>query len=182
MSNPEKLPIAMKGGLPDMAKGFMRGNVFEERDDLTRDNYAALDFKRWLHDGTGYRYRGTVASWKGSPPDLGADAPITESAADALESVLARSGASLRRDAVDKRVVEDVRKLSGRLIDSQREIGGWPPLRSTAPPADRDRDGMPDDWEKAHGLNPDDPADRNGDHDADGYTNLEEYLNSLCSS
>jgi len=37
---------------------------------------------------------------------------------------------------------------------------------------------MPDAWEKQHGFDPDDPADRNADADADGYTNLEEYLNS----
>jgi hypothetical protein len=42
--------------------------------------------------------------------------------------------------------------------------------------ADSDRDGMPDDWEIAHGLNPLDPADANLDSDGDGMTNLEEYL------
>ena len=52
--------------------------------------------------------------------------------------------------------------------------------RSLPSPADTDHDGMPDAWEKAHGLDPHDPADRNGDRDGDGYTNLEEYLNSLC--
>jgi hypothetical protein len=182
MSNPAKLPIAMKGGLPDMARGFMEGNIFEKRDDLTKDNYAALDFKRWLHEGTGYKYRGTAATWKASAaPDLGANAPKTESASQALESVLARSGASLHRDAVDQRVTENVRKGSGKLIDSQQEVGGWPTLNGTVAPADRDHDGMPDDWEKVHGLNPEDPADRNGDRDGDGYTNLEHYLNSLCA-
>ena len=40
---------------------------------------------------------------------------------------------------------------------------------------------MPDAWEASHGLEPDDPDDRNGDRDGDGYTNLEEYLNSLCT-
>ena len=39
---------------------------------------------------------------------------------------------------------------------------------------------MPDTWERNHGLNPDSPDDRNGDRDHDGFTNLEEYLNSLC--
>jgi hypothetical protein len=37
---------------------------------------------------------------------------------------------------------------------------------------------MPDDWERKFRFDPDDPADGNGDSDADGYTNLEEYLNS----
>jgi hypothetical protein len=40
---------------------------------------------------------------------------------------------------------------------------------------------MADAWETANNLDPKDPADRNGDVDADGYTNLEEYLHSLCS-
>jgi len=40
---------------------------------------------------------------------------------------------------------------------------------------DADQDGMPNDWEKRHGLNPNDPADANLDKDGDGFTNLEEF-------
>jgi hypothetical protein len=40
---------------------------------------------------------------------------------------------------------------------------------------------MPDAWEKKHGLNPDNPADRNSDYDADGYTDLQECLNSIIT-
>ena len=69
-----------------------------------------------------------------------------------------------------------------KLIDSQDEVGGWPVLKSTPPPKDSDQDGMPDAWEKARGLNPNNPEDRNGDANGDGYTNLEDYLNSLCPS
>jgi hypothetical protein len=39
---------------------------------------------------------------------------------------------------------------------------------------------MPDAWEKEHGLNPNDPSDHSQDRDGDGYTNLEEYLNSVA--
>jgi hypothetical protein len=83
--------------------------------------------------------------------------------------------------AVDRRVVENVRSRSGRLIDSQTDVGGWPVLRSAPPPPDRDRDGMPDAWEETHGLNPGDAADRNGDRDRDGYTNLEEHLDGILT-
>lgn len=46
---------------------------------------------------------------------------------------------------------------------------------------DTDQDGMPDEWEKQNGLNPNNPDDRNGDNNKDGYTNLEEYLNRIIS-
>ena len=58
--------------------------------------------------------------------------------------------------------------------------GGWPELTSKPAPKDLDRDGMADTWELANNLDPKNPTDRNGDADKDGYTNLEEYLNSLC--
>lgn len=67
----------------------------------------------------------------------------------------------------------------GKLIDSQDEVGGWPELKSKATPADTDQDEMPDAWERANKLDPSNPDDRNSDADIDGFTNLEEYLNSL---
>lgn len=46
-------------------------------------------------------------------------------------------------------------------------------------PLDTDQDGMPAAWESANGLDPSAADDRNGDRNADGWTNLEEYVNSL---
>ena len=63
---------------------------------------------------------------------------------------------------------------------SAKDIPAFPGAEGFGRLADQDHDGMPDVWEKAHKLNPTDPADRNGDRDGDGYTNLEEYLNNLC--
>ena len=115
-----------------------------------------------------------------------AAAPVaTHSAEVAYELVLANCGAVLpKRDAVDERLVAEVRDGivhfgKNGIIDSQREVGGWPTLNSTTPVKDADQDGMADDWELTNGFNPNDPNDRNGDFDGDGYTNLEEYLNSL---
>jgi len=61
-------------------------------------------------------------------------------------------------------------------------LGGWDTYEPIYRPEnwDTDSDGMPDEWEQANGLNPDDPADGNGDMNNDGYTNLEDYLNSLA--
>lgn len=105
----------------------------------------------------------------------------TETADAATEAVLSGAGAGRLRDAVDARVIAGVRDRSGRIIDSQDQVGGWPELAAGAPWVDGDGDGLPDDWERAHGLDPanavDGPADRNGD----GFTNLEDWLNELAN-
>jgi len=81
---------------------------------------------------------------------------------EVYESVLANAGAwPANRDAVDQRVVADVRNRTGRIITSQTQVGGWPNL------------GTP---RRAPAL----PANPNGDDDGDGYTNLEEWLHSLA--
>jgi pectate lyase len=99
----------------------------------------------------------------------------------AYADVLERAGATLpRRDAVDERILAEVRERDGEVIDDPSEVGGWPRLASGTPPADSDHDGMPDAWERELGLDPDDPADRNGDVTGNGYTNLENYLNELA--
>jgi len=178
-THPQSLPIAMKGSLPHAARGFMAGNIFEGHEDWTGDNYAALDFQRWLGPNSNYKYAGTPKDWKAEAADLGDNLAVTQSAQDAYERVLARAGASLRRDAVDARVINDVREHKGRLLNSQDQVGGWPTLKSLPAPKDSDGDGTPDQWETAHGLNPNDRADGPKDRNNDGYTNLEEYLNSL---
>lgn len=103
-------------------------------------------------------------------------APVDpDPAASTYRRVLNGAGASKVRDAVDARIVAGVRDRTGRQIDSQRDVGGWPELESLPAPADRDEDGMPDAWERRHGLDlrkPDGNVDRNGD----GFTNIEEWL------
>ena len=104
----------------------------------------------------------------------------TTRALQAFEDVLNRAGATLpRRDSVDERIIEEVDDYEGEVIDDPSEVG-WPKLANGTPPVDTDRDGMPDDWEQRLGLDPQDPADRNGDVTGNGYTNLEDYLNELA--
>lgn len=81
------------------------------------------------------------------------------------------------RDAVDTRVIAQYNNNTGNIIDNESQVGGWPTTAAGTACADADLDGMPDQWETAHGFNPNDASDRNGDADGDGYTNLEEYLN-----
>ncbi len=66
--------------------------------------------------------------------------------------------------------------------DTQVDSGGWEQLPefTRAPGWDTDHDGLPDWWEKLHGSNPSSPAsdysDSNADRDANGFTDLEDYL------
>jgi hypothetical protein len=115
----------------------------------------------------------------------------TQKADEAYRLVLAQAGATIpNRDTWDARVVEEVRTGVARfgktyegggrgIIDSQADVGGWPALTSGAATPDRDHDGMADAWEMAHHLDPNDPTDGPRDRNDDGYTNVEEYLNSL---
>jgi pectate lyase len=105
----------------------------------------------------------------------------TTSPAQAKNDVLASAGSSYpKRDTIDNRIVNDVLNGTGRSIvsTSTQPEGGWPVLNSVPAPADVDQDGMPDDWETAQGLDPNNAADRNNIR-ADGYTQLEAYLCSL---
>ncbi len=101
-------------------------------------------------------------------------------AASVETAVLARAGASRSRDSVDAAVVAGVSTRTGKQIDSQRDVGGWPALRSGTAPQDSDGDGMPDAWERQNGLDPK-RDDSSGDRHGNGYTNVEDYLNALAA-
>lgn len=107
-------------------------------------------------------------------------------AEEAYEAVLAHAGASYRRDPVDIRLVSDIRtgsSLHGKnkdgIIDSQEDVGGWPKLDAGNAPVDTDQDGMPDEWELANGLDPNDASDASGVNFHAYFTNVEIFLNSL---
>ena len=174
------LPMAIKAENPGATKIYLSGNLFEGTNKFDRDNMLAVDFVRWAKGN--YLTTTPAEVRQDTELSLDGDVPHTQSAQEAYETVLAKAGASLVRDAADLRIVQGVRDRTNRMIDSQAEVGGWPTLTSKAAPSDRDRDGMPDEWEKDHGLNPDDSSDGNRDRDNDGYTNLEDYLNGLVSS
>ncbi|MEZ4967002.1 MAG: pectate lyase [Saprospiraceae bacterium] len=105
-----------------------------------------------------------------------------ETAKQAYDAVLDRAGASLHRDAIDSRIVREVRTgattFGNGIINSQADVGGWPELKSEPAPPDSDYDGMPDAWELTHSLsiNKDDAA---GYSISKEYTNIEVYLNSI---
>jgi hypothetical protein len=152
---------------------YVQGNVYHGNDKVSADNWS-----------------GGV---KADHPDsarvvtpFGAEAINEQSATAAFADVTKYAGASLRRDVVDKRIVQEVKTGTATLgqghngiIDSQRNVGGWPVLQSTPAPKDTDADGLPDAWEKRHRLNAGDPSDATTVAADSVYTYLECYLNEL---
>jgi len=64
------------------------------------------------------------------------------------------------------------------IIADISQVGGYPEYKGT-PYKDSDNDGMPDEWERKHGLNPKDAADAVKDMNGDGYTNIEKFINGI---
>lgn len=104
-----------------------------------------------------------------------------EPAEQAKARILAHVGATTPlRDAVDARIIRDVREGTGKIIDSPKQVGGYPDYPKGSAPIDSDNDGMPDEWEKTHGLDPT-RSNANG-HELDkNYDNLEIYINALVN-
>jgi len=150
-------------------KWYVAGNILEGFPEVTGDNWKGMRGPEELA-----RVNTPFEGW-----------PVNQQTAqEAFEAVLAKAGATLpRRDAVDQRVTETVRTgkviTSNGIVNDPKEVGGYPTytFSSDQVAADSDGDGMSDEWEKAHGLNPEDASDGTSDADKDGYTNVEEFLN-----
>ena len=109
----------------------------------------------------------------------------------AYKDVLEFAGASYRRDAIDQRIVDETLKgtytyegshgSTNGMIDQPSDVGGWPEYKSETALVDTDGDGIPDEWEKEHNLNPNDPSDGAKYTLSPEYTNLEIYMNSLVN-
>ncbi len=175
-------------------KYYVDGNVNSKYPEVTADNwnygiYNQIDASG--NDGT-YTEK-TKDSIRINTP-INYEAVTTHTAEKAFEQVLAYVGASMHRDALDEIIVRDTRlgectfTASGNaagIIDHPSDVSGegwtkWPDLAQGEAKKDTDGDGMPDEWETANGLNPNDASDGNAKGE-DGYTNLEIYINSLVA-
>lgn len=146
-----------------------------------------------LYDGNkdGDFNDGTAVTWAqftGTETQLAAPLAVAgnviDSATQGRDRVLAYSGAIWwDRDAIDTRIINSVVTGTGAIINTV-PAAEWAsvlaaPMVTRAADWDSDLDGMPKDWEVLHGLDPN-VAENNGDFDADGYTNLEEYINETA--
>lgn len=179
-------------------KAYVNGNIIHGNAKVTKDNW----------DG-GVQLKEEVDATKFLPLIKSDEAfkmsPVTVmDTKKAYTFVLDNVGANFpKRDAVDARVIKTVqtgkaiyakdapefvspyvkRRLPADsykqgIITDIRQVGGLPEYKGKAV-VDSDGDGMPDAWEIANGLNPNDPTDANMDCNGDGYTNIEKYINGI---
>jgi len=165
----------------DSSSGVMfDGDPEDNLDVYQSGNWRDLT-KNGVIDGKEGGWEVIGGTFKKAPGAFAMKPVTTHPAPEALQLVLEKAGAFFwKRDEVDTRIITNVKAGKGKIIDSQDDVGGWGTIDAGTPGKDSDGDGMPDSWETARGL---DPAsqDNNGDDDADGYTNLEEYLDERAN-
>ena len=191
----------------DYGRAYVSGNVVIGNDRVTADNWAGGvqgDFLKRIDENDSTAVRQRLAQVRADEPFTMPHVTIM-TADEAYDYVLDNVGATLpRRDAVDSRVIETVRTgkaiyadnadeythtspyIKRRLPDDSykygiitdpRQVGGLPDYKGE-PYSDADGDGIPDEWENAHGLNAYDPTDATL-YTKSGYTNIEVYINSI---
>ena len=180
---------------------YANGNIMEGYDAITKDNWAGGIQVQEQANTDGY-----TENMKWNEPFPMPHLTIMP-AKDAYKYVLKNVGATIpSRDIVDERIIEEVetgkpyyvegldpnsfyqfehRRLPNDsykqgIITDISQVGGYPEYKGT-PYVDTDGDGMPDAWEKANGLNSNDPSDAVKDCTGDGYTNIEKYINGIST-
>lgn len=180
---------------------YCNGNIMEGYDGISKNNWAGGVQVQEQPNTDGY-----TENMKWNEPFPMPSLTIMP-AKDAYKFVIKNAGATIpSRDIVDQRIIEEVetgkayykegldpnsfyqfehRRLPNDsykkgVITEIVQMGGYPEYKGT-PYVDTDKDGMPDVWEKANGLNPNDPSDANKDCTGDGYTNIEKYINGIST-
>lgn len=196
---------------------FINGNTTETTKDSVTQNkdWKGISYDKGIPSQNGEYYSPDAKNFYGdnvahvtisgkSCVKIKMDAPAptgevtTHSAAEAFSKVLTYSGASLYRDEIDARYMEEAKtgtaKYKGSItkspgiIDKVSDVNGYTEANfgTATRPADfdTDKDGIPDAWEIANGLDPNDASDAlTYSLDSKGYyTNLEVYANSLVEN
>lgn len=179
---------------------YANGNIMEGYPEITKDNWSGGIQVQDQGNTDGY-----TANIKWDKPfPIENPFPIM-TAQEAYNFVLENVGATFpKRDIVDQRVLEQIKtgkvyyaeglnpddfyqfehrrlpkdSYKQGIITDIKQVGGYPEYNGK-PYKDSDGDGIPDEWEKKYGLNPNDPSDAVKDMNGDGYTNIEKYINGI---
>ncbi len=166
---------------PGYGSFYITGNYMDGNTAVTSDNWnGGVDLSA-----------GVVLANAKVNTAFASEAITQHTALEAYNYVLNYAGASLKRDIVDARIVNEVKtgtvtyngSKTGKkgILDSQTDAGGWPVLAQGTVAKDTDGDGMPDEWETTNKLNPA-VANANGKNLSTGYDNIEVYLSHLVKS
>lgn len=186
---------------PENFKVYCDGNQLINKDGslhaITNDNWSGVSVKTSIGITKDDLYSAspfqTIVNGENVSSVAGA-----ESAADSYDHVINFAGngiSSDKRTAIDRQCAEETRNGTGSCsgtseydasntdLDKYKIQCGvtytYPSAILTKEIIDSDNDGMPDEWEEARGLDPNDPGDANGDYCGKGYTNIEYYINDL---
>jgi hypothetical protein len=121
------------------------------------------DNKVFSRDGTSRSFTNVNSEFAtiASKPPVWLNRLTVLKSSDVQKWILSSAGARpMGRDAVDSRLLRDIRNRGGRIIDSQREVEGFIDIDPVARKLTI-------------------PENPHADNDGDGYTNLEEWLHSM---
>lgn len=178
-------PTRQEKPLINFGKFFVAGNHVDESPSMTANNFEGVIMG---NGGTEQEKKETVLS-----SELPAEAINTNTAIDAFNLVLQHAGSSLPvRDTLDQRIIANVKNRTGAIIDVQggfphltafeATVNAWPTLKNREAAKDSDKDGIPDEWEIKHKLNPNDASDASKWSLHAFYTNIEVFINSLSNN
>jgi hypothetical protein len=191
--------------IDNFGKAYVHGNIVEGNAKVTADNWDG----GVQPDVRGENFGIALNRIKTDIPMPHARLPIRPAAEAYTFVLAHAGATLPKRDPVDLRIVDSVRtgKPAGQVQPHTREqlvqppytekhideqivligkgiithpdqVGGYPTYTGT-PYRDSDSDGLPDEWETAHGLNPRDASDAAQDLNGDGYTNIEDFIYGL---
>ncbi len=186
---------------PKNFKVYCDGNRLINKDgslnEITNDNWSGVSVKESIGITKYDLYSSTPFQTIINGVDV-SSVNDAESAEASYEHVISFAGngiASDKRTAIDRQCAEETKNGTGSCSGtsqydaSQSNLDNYniqcgvtyeyPSAVLEKTITDTDNDGMPDEWELARGLDPDDPSDANGDYCGQGYTNIEYYINDL---
>ncbi|MFC3160778.1 hypothetical protein SAMN05443633_105126 [Chryseobacterium arachidis] len=170
-------------------KYYISGNVIEGNPEISKDNWTQGVFAQ-MKTSYNVTEKDKNSIKINQPHDIQNNVK-TDSPKEAYDKILQIGGASFIRDAIDYNILKDVKNggftykgskgSTNGIIDSQNDVGGFPTLKQGIPLPDSDNDGMPDEWEIKHQLNPK-VANANGRDLDKNYDNIEVYFNDIVNN
>ena len=158
-------------------KFYINGNELEGNAEVSNDNSKGIYVSESASPST------EIVNEEFKMDGTSVEALRTTSAEEAYNEVLAKAGATYpKRDALDARIINEVKNNQGRFVNRHEEVGGLPytAVITRSEDFDKDEDGIADEWELNNGLDPNNADDSTTlAVDQSGYTYLEHYVNSL---